>query len=130
MPNDYFVHVGEPDRLASGTKARADAVNSLLDKIETGLDKLPSEAQNNRGTRNYVADSGTANAKAAALTHVTGSYQNGQEICLNVSTANTTAACTLNVNGLGAQPIKYSNGDNPAIGDVIGMCVFKWSGTV
>jgi len=129
MANDYFVHIGTQDRLQSGTKARADSVNSLLDKIEVGLNKLPSEAQLNRDTKNYIADSGTANAKAAALTHVTGAYEDGQKVILLVTTANTTEACTLNVNGIGAASIKYPDGNNPAIGDIIGMCEFRYAGS-
>ena len=129
MPNDYFNHVGEPDRLAKGTKARADAVNSLLDKVETGMDKMPTQAQNNRGSRNYAANTGPANAYAAALSHVT-ALAAPQEVILQVDAADTnTGACTLNISGLGNVAIRYPDDSVPAAGDIQGMCTFRYNGT-
>jgi len=135
MANDYFNHVGEDDRLAPGTKARADAVNALLDKIETGLDKLPTQNQLNRGTRNYAAnDGGSPNAysSAAGFSHISGSYQTGQNVTLLIASGdtNTSTTCTLNISGIGAASIKYPDGSDPAVGDLVGMCDFRYTGAV
>lgn len=129
MASDWF---GPFTRLVKGQKARADAVNSLFDQVETGLDKLPTENQLNRGTRNYAANTGAANAYAATFSHISTSYATGQEVEILIDAAdiNTAAACTLNISGIGAISIKYPGGSNPAIGDLVGTCKFRYSGTV
>ncbi len=129
MANDYFDNF---TRLEKGTKARAESVNSLFDQVETGLDKLPSENALNRGTHNYKANTGAANAYAATLSHISVSYATGQEVDLLIDAAdiNTLAACTLDVSGIGGISIKYPGGSNPAIGDLVGTCKFRYSGTV
>ncbi|MES0327090.1 MAG: hypothetical protein ABUK13_02755 [Gammaproteobacteria bacterium] len=110
MANDWFS--GFP-RLAKGTKARADAVNAIFDENVTGMDKMPTEAQMNRGTRNYIADdTGSADAYAGVLAHVTGAYADGQEVDILIANTNLTATPTLNVSTIGNVVIKAS-GANP-----------------
>jgi hypothetical protein len=128
MSNDWFSAF---TRLAKGTKARADAVNALFDLVETGMDKMPTEAQMNSGTRNFAADTGSVNAYACALTHVSAPIVDGQHVVLFVAAAdvNTSTSVTLNVNVTGNVAVKFPDGNNPAIGDIIGMCEFRYSTT-
>lgn len=106
MANDWF---SDFVRLVKGTKAKADSVNALFDQIETGMDKLPTENEINRGTHNYATDTGTANAYVVALSHVSAAYQDGQEVIFLTANANTGPS-TLNVSGVGANAIIQPNG--------------------
>jgi len=112
--NDYFTH---SDRMASGAQVRAQQFNNVFDNIVTGLDKLPSQAQGNRDTRNFATATGTANAYviASALTHITGSYASGQEVVF-IAPATNTAASTLNVSSIGASAIVNKDGSAIAAG--------------
>ena len=128
MSNDWFSGYS---RLAKGSKARADAVNALFDDIVTGMDKMPTEVQMNSGTRNFAADTGAANAYACALSHVSAPIEDGQHVVLFVDAAdvNTSTGVTLNVSAIGNVAVKFPDGENPAIGDIIGMCEFRYSNT-
>ena len=128
MSNDWFAGFS---RLAKGSKARADAVNALFDDIVTGMDKMPTEIQMNSGTRNFAADTGAVNAYACALSHVANPIDDGQHVVLFVDAAdvNTSTGVTLNVNAVGNVAVKFPDGENPAIGDIIGMCEFRYSNT-
>lgn len=131
MPNDYFNHVGQPGRFTKGDLIRAEDGNSVFDGVETGLDKLPTEVQNNRGTRNYSpTDTGTANTYACSLTHVTGSYQDGQEVFLLIANTNTGAS-TLNVSAIGPESIVYPGGGAIAPSDLPGgyIASFRYNST-
>lgn len=126
MANDYFDSF---TRLAKGTKARADAVNALFDGVVTGLDKLPSQNQNNRGTRNYAVDTGVADAYACSLSHVT-AYEDGQEVVLLIAN-DSTGPCTLNVSLVGDTAIKMNDGSDPPAGALQAdhIAIFRYNGT-
>lgn len=128
MANDYF---SDFERLIKGQKARADSVNALLDQVEVGFDKLPTENENNRETRNYRANTGSADAYAAAITHVVTAYATGQKVRILIDAAdvNLTITPTLNVSGIGNNLITYADESSVAIGDMIGMCEFVHSGS-
>jgi len=66
---------------------------------------------------NFIADSGAADAAVLTLVPAIDGYAAGQMICFT-PTADNTAACTVNVNGLGAKSILLSDGANPAAGDL------------
>ncbi len=59
---------------------------------------------------------GTANALTAALMPATDYLEDGMEIRLKLSATNTSTNVTLNLNGLGAKPIKRADGANPPVG--------------
>lgn len=126
--NDWF---SEFTRLAKGSKARADAVNALFDLMVTGMDKMPTEIQMNSGTRNFAADTGAVNAYACALSHVSTAYEDGQHIVLFIAAAdvNTSVDVTLNVSTIGNVGVFFPDGNKPAIGDLTGMCEFRYSAT-
>ncbi|WP_236766940.1 DUF2793 domain-containing protein [Agrobacterium tumefaciens] len=83
----------------------------------TYVEKLALDAQS--GKWNFAVAGGTANALTATLTPTPLSLASlvGAPIRLLITTANT-GACTLNINGLGAVPIKLDNGSDPAAGDL------------
>ncbi|CUX59997.1 DUF2793 domain-containing protein [Agrobacterium tumefaciens] len=83
----------------------------------TYIEKLALDAQS--GKWNFAVAGGTANALTATLTPTPLSLVSlvGAPIRLLITTANT-GACTLNINGLGAVPIKLDNGSDPAAGDL------------
>ena len=83
----------------------------------TYVEKLALDAQS--GKWSYAVAGGTANVLTAILTPTPLSLASlvGAPIRLLISTTNT-GACTLNINGLGAAPIKLDNGNDPAAGDL------------
>ncbi len=127
MANDYFDNF---TRLEKGTKARAESVNSLFDQVETGLDKLPSENALNRGTHNYAVDTGVADAYVVSLSHVSTSYQDGQEVVFLTARANTGAS-TLDVSGIGPVAITLSDGSALPVGVITAKSLVKiqWNTT-
>jgi hypothetical protein len=65
----------------------------------------------------YAADSGTANTYVITPSPAITSYVVGQQFTFSPGSSNTTA-CTLNVSGLGAKPIKKDYNADPAPGDL------------
>lgn len=119
MANDYFEHVGSANRISDGTRARGAQVNTIADAVEVGFEKLPTEAKVNRGTHNYAGTSGgSSNAYTATLTHVSGSYADGQQ-CLFIANHTSTSSVTLNVSGIGAAEVVYNSGDSLAAGAIV-----------
>ena len=114
--NVFFDWLASAARFAKGTKVRADGVNSAFDSVTAGFDKLPTEDQLNRGTRNYIAsDTGIADAYAGSLSHVT-AYNDGQEVDILIANTNLTTTPTLDVSGVGAAIIKTPGANAVAIG--------------
>lgn len=115
--NVFFDWVASAARFARGTTVRADAVNAVFDSVTAGFDKLPTEDQLNRGTRNYIdTDTGAADVYAGSLSHVTGSYADGQAIDILIANTNLTITPTLNVSAIGATIIKTPGANSVAIG--------------
>lgn len=92
---------------------------------------LVSQTQIQNNTFGYAADSGTANTYAITLSPVLTAYSAGQCFSVKILHTNTSATCTLNINSLGTQNIKLTNGNNPNIGDIlVGMIAdFEYDGT-
>lgn len=63
----------------------------------------------------YAADSGAADAYVVTLNPIATAYAAGMGVRFKAANANT-GACTINVNGLGAKPIKMDNGTDPPAG--------------
>jgi len=126
MANDWFDNF---TRFVKGTKARSDAVNSVFDQMVTGMDKMPTENQMNRGTLNYAVDTGAINAYAVTLPHVSTAYQDGQEVIF-LATHKNTGASTLNVSAINASAIKMDNGDALMAGMIQdnSLVTVRWNG--
>lgn len=124
--NDYFT---KPAELAPVTKARSVDFNNLATLILNGFDKLPTELALKSGTVNYAVDTGNvANAYVATLASKITAYADGLEVKLR-PTRDNGGACTLNVNGLGAIPIKRIDGTDPGAKDILanGPIVLRYS---
>lgn len=109
----------KPNDLAPATKARSVDINTLNSAVATAFAKLPPELSIKAGTVNYAADSsGAANVYAVALPAAITSYTDGLEVKIRPARDNT-GPCTLNVNGLGAVPIKRVDGADPQAKDIL-----------
>jgi hypothetical protein len=115
MTSEYFD--APTHHLTPGSRARAADINTALDAIDTGLAKLPTEAQLKRGTINYAADTGAANAIVVTLPHAPAGYEDNQEISFKAAATNTGAA-TINVNGLGVKSLRRQDGSALVAGDI------------
>lgn len=113
--SDYFDY--STGRLVSGTTARAGDVNNTFDEIDTGLDKLPSEANLKGGLINYAVDTGAADAYVVALPYTATAYTDGMQVVFKATAVNT-GACTINVDSLGAKSITRQDGSAPIAGDI------------
>lgn len=98
------------------------AINELKSSLTTHLAESSAHVY-------YADDTGSANAKAVAISPVT-VYVKGLGISFTNKTVNTDAA-TLNVNGLGAIPILKSNGSALTSGNLKANSVYtvRYNGT-
>ncbi len=114
--NDYFDNATKSP-LPKGQTARAEDVDAKFNSITTGFSKLPTEAENNQGTRNYGISGGSGNAYTMGLVHVVSSYADGQEAFFTANHANT-GPITLNVNSIGAVSVVNLDDTALASGDI------------
>jgi hypothetical protein len=114
--SDYFDY--STGRLADGVTARASLWNTVYDEIDTGLDKLPTEAQLKRGTVWYGTDTGAADAYVVAMPYAPASYVDGSLVIFKASGTNTGAA-TINVNSLGVKSITRQSGATLEAADIV-----------
>ncbi len=106
MANDYYTPTDET-RL---TSARAEGQNTERAAVEAAFDKLPAAARFKERRINYALDTSSSTTDyTCTLSPAPVAYVKGMRIDLEVNNANTGAA-TLNVNGLGAKTILYSDG--------------------
>ncbi|NNV23920.1 DUF2793 domain-containing protein [Ochrobactrum pseudogrignonense] len=93
------------------------------------VEKLALDAQS--GKWSYAVAGGSANALTATLTPATQAYAAGLVARVRISTTNTADGPTLNLNGLGAKPIRYSNGRGVFVGELASGrdAVFYYDGT-
>ncbi len=89
------------------------------------LPTLPATLQQQPG--NYAADTGTANAYAVTLSPVPANWNAliGSPIRFKVANANTSTACTLNVNGLGNKSLIGADGASVPTGSLIAGAVVE-----
>ncbi len=111
MPTNSYFDNATLSSLPKGNLARAENVDDKFNSVTAGFDKLPTEAQINAGTKNYATGGGVANAYTATLSHVTGAYVDGQDVFFTVPASNYGPS-TLDVSGVGAVEIVYTNGDS------------------
>jgi hypothetical protein len=78
----------------------------------------------------YAAATGTANAYAVTLNPAPTAYVEGMAVAVKINVDNTGAA-TINVNGLGAKPIKKPNGSDVSAGNLKAGSVYtlRYNGT-
>ncbi|OCA87279.1 tail fiber protein [Pseudobacillus wudalianchiensis] len=95
------------DVQASLNKADASASN----------DALTSHLADYKTHTGYASATGTANAYIATLTPALSAYAEGVSLRLKIN-ADNTGASTVNVNGLGAKPIKKANGTDVGSGNL------------
>ncbi|MCK4869516.1 MAG: tail fiber domain-containing protein [Gammaproteobacteria bacterium] len=107
--NDYFDNPTDHSALPKGSTARAEAVDAKLDAITTGFDKLPTENEFKRDTKNYAGTTaGSVDAYTASLTHVV-AYNDGQRVTAKIHATNTGTS-TLDVESVGPATIYYPDG--------------------
>ncbi|VVC75980.1 hypothetical protein AQUSIP_12810 [Aquicella siphonis] len=93
---------------------------TLQQKISqaTGDARYAQASSVQKGQYVYAVDTGTANNYAASLSPTLTSYTAGLGIRLKVA-HNNTGASTININGLGAKAITYSNGSALIGGELV-----------
>ncbi len=106
MSNEFYNY---GNSLTSHTTARSADVVTELQAVSTGLDKLPTEAEQKRGTTSYAVDTGIADAYVVALPYTPAAYSEGMVVNCRIINANTGPS-TLNVNTLGDVVIKNQDG--------------------
>lgn len=112
-------------REQEGTTALALSASDIVRLASTAATfasiVLDSDLQSNAAT--YFVDSGTANAYVITPSPVITAYASGQGVSFKVSNTNT-GACTINVNGLGAQTI-LKHGVAISSGDLVAGRVYE-----
>ena len=113
MSTDYFTY---GDSLIAHTTARSADVAAEFQAVETGLAKLPSEAELKQGKTNYAADTGAADAYVVALPY-TPTIEAGLLASFKAANA-STGPSTLNLNATGAITIKQQDGTDLVADDI------------
>ncbi len=94
----------------------------------TYVEKVAKDVQSGKWT--YAEAAGSANALTATLAPAPDALVAGMEVSLKVAAANTSAAATLDVNGLGAVTVYRPFEDAIKPGDIgIGINTFRYDGT-
>lgn len=126
MSNSFFDWPASGSRFVNFNVLTGDDLNSALDSVSTGLDKLPTPAKVNGGYANYAAATGSANAFVVALSSQITALADGLTVRFKANAANTGAA-TINVNSLGAKAIVRPSGaaleaSDIANGQIVEVC--------
>lgn len=100
-----------PSTLSAYTLAKASAVNSLMLSVQVAFDKLPDPAIIQQNRLGYCVDSGAANVLVVGMPIPLTAYTAGANLRVKVLNSNTGPA-TINVDGLGAVPIKRADGSS------------------
>lgn len=115
MPtNDYFDF--EEANYPTRAKALSATMRALVAAIKAAFDLFPELAAMRLGATNYAITGGTANSYTASIPNLE-AYANFQRILLKIHASNTGAS-TVNLNTLGARPIKREDGSDVAEGDL------------
>lgn len=126
MANDFFNWPTSGSRFVNFNVLTGDDLNTALDSVSTGLDKLPTPAKVNGGYANYATATGSANAYVVALSAQITALADGLAVRFKANAANTGAA-TVNVNSLGAKAIVRPSGaaleaSDIANGQIVEVC--------
>lgn len=99
-------------------KPQREIVDFIINSGFAPGDELQLARAIQSGKVNYAVAGGTANAVTATLAPAPSSISDGMVISVLISTTNTSAP-TLNVNGLGADPVVNANGQALGAGDLV-----------
>jgi hypothetical protein len=126
-PNAPYIN-GDPTIAREGSIPPAESIEYPQREIVNFIAKssfIPSNGdltQLTRATRsqyvNYCVDTGSVNALSVALDPMLQGYLQGLILRVKVGSTNT-GPVTINVNGLGARPIKRANGADLVAGDIV-----------
>lgn len=114
-----------PTDIPYAASARSDLLDTNFTAIRSGFNLLPVDTDLKRGTVNYAADTGAANAYLVSLPNAPASYTDGLLVSMKTSNANTGAS-TINVNGLGVKNIKTAAGSDPVANDILGFVDLRY----
>jgi hypothetical protein len=76
-----------------------------------------------------VSFAGTAEALSVSTSPVFDALVTGHTVIVSVGSANNTVSVNLNLNGIGAQPVRDLKGNPLAVGAMQGLGMFVWNGT-
>lgn len=131
MP-DLTPNLGLKKPLGNETVSRA-AYNENLDTLDAKAAKasdLAAHLADYAPHIPYAAASGSAYAYTVTLSPAPAAYTEGMALSLKINVDNTGAS-TLNVNGLGAKPIKKPNGNDVSAGNLKAGSIYtlRYNGT-
>ncbi len=108
----------------SGAQAKADAAATV---VQANLDAHKADYIRQPG---YATATGSANTYSITLNPAPTAYVDGMAISVKINVDNTGAS-TINVNGLGAKPIKKPNGNDVAAGNLKAGSIYtlRYNGT-
>lgn len=106
-----------PADIAQITLAKSSDVNNIKAATAIAFSLLPDENKLQRGTVNFVVDSGTVNSYIVTMDSSITTYSDGLQIVFRPLNTNTSSS-TINVNGLGAKSIVLTNSDPIQAGDI------------
>lgn len=114
------------DTLTSTSTAQAATANAVKQVNDTVVAHLADYVKHPA----YAVASGSANAYTVTLNPAPTSYIEGMAIAVKINTDNTGAS-TINVNGLGAIPIKKPNGNDVSTGNLKAGSIYtlRYNGT-
>ena len=115
--NDYF-DSADYTAIPKHTTGRSAAINGFMQAIENGFTRLPAEARIKEGRVTWGTFGGTANAHTVTLPYPITSYTAGLRIGY-IPTLASTAALSVNVDGVGVVSVGRSDGTATVSGDVV-----------
>ena len=115
--NDYF-DSADYTAIPKHTTGRSAAINGFMQAIENGFTRLPAEARIKQGRVTWGTFGGTANAHTVTLPYPITSYTAGLRIGY-IPTLASTAALSVNVDGVGVVSVGRSDGTATVSGDVV-----------
>ena len=105
-------------------------MNQIGQEINQNRDDLTAHVADYVRQPGYAVATGSANTYAVTLNPAPTAYVDGMAVAVKINVDNTGAS-TLNVNGLGAKPIKKPNGNDVAAGNLKAGSVYtlRYNGT-
>jgi hypothetical protein len=118
-PPDITVMNPNWDKIDQVLKDIQDAINSGATDEELSLlrQDLAAHLADDTSHVPYAVATGTANAYATTINPAPTAYVDGMAVTIKINVQNTGAS-TVNINSLGAKPIKKSNGNDVASGNL------------
>ena len=109
-----------------------EVIDQKLKELETGVDQIREGVESHRS--DYVRQpgagttTGSTNKYSLTLSPIPAAYVDGMGIVLKINT-DSTAASTINVNGLGAKPLKKANGNDVTNMKSGGIYTYRYNST-